>query len=70
MRSNEEVWRGELASALAMDDNSSWDDLLDQVEARTATRPSAEGDIVQITDTSHHWFPALLVVDEVRAWLR
>jgi hypothetical protein len=26
------------------------------------------GDIVQITDASHPWYPALLVVDEIRAW--
>lgn len=26
------------------------------------------GDVVQIIDPSHHWFPALLVVDEVKDW--
>lgn len=26
------------------------------------------GDIVQITDESHPWFPCLLVVDEVKSW--
>ena len=26
------------------------------------------GDIVQITDENHAWFPALAVVDEVKAW--
>lgn len=27
-----------------------------------------EHDIVQITDETHPWFPALLVVTEVKAW--
>ena len=27
-----------------------------------------EGAVVQITDPSHHWFPCLLIVDEVRPW--
>ncbi len=26
------------------------------------------GDIIQITDADHQWFPALLIVDEVKAW--
>jgi hypothetical protein len=26
------------------------------------------GDIVQIVDTTHPWFPCLLIVDEVKAW--
>lgn len=26
------------------------------------------GDIVQITDEKHPWYPALLIVDEVRNW--
>ena len=26
------------------------------------------GDIVQITDESHHWYPALLVVTEDKGW--
>lgn len=26
------------------------------------------GDIVQITDDAHHWFPALIVVTEPKAW--
>lgn len=26
------------------------------------------GDIVQITDENHHWYPALIVVDEVKSW--
>ena len=26
------------------------------------------GDIVQITDENHAWFPALLIVDEVKNW--
>ena len=26
------------------------------------------GDIVQITDPSHPWYPALLIVDEVKSW--
>ena len=25
-------------------------------------------DIVQITDQEHHWFPCLLVVDELKGW--
>jgi len=28
--------------------------------------PVEKHDIVQITDETHHWFPALLVVDEVK----
>ena len=27
-----------------------------------------EGDIIQITDPEDNWFPALLVVDEVKSW--
>lgn len=27
-----------------------------------------KGDVVQITDTNHPWFPCLLIVDEVKAW--
>ncbi len=27
-----------------------------------------QNDIVQITDETHPWFPALLVVDEVKSW--
>lgn len=26
------------------------------------------GDLIQITDATHHWFPAILVVDEVEAF--
>ena len=26
------------------------------------------GDIVQITDDAHHWFPALIVVDELKSF--
>lgn len=26
------------------------------------------GDIVQIIDETHPWFPALLIVDEVKSW--
>lgn len=26
------------------------------------------GSIVQITDESHHWWPALIVVSEVKPW--
>lgn len=26
------------------------------------------GDIVQITDEEHPWYPALLIVDEVKSW--
>lgn len=25
-------------------------------------------DIVQITDETHHWFPALITVSEVKSW--
>ncbi len=28
----------------------------------------APGDIVQITDEAHPWYPAVLVVGEVKAW--
>lgn len=28
----------------------------------------APGNIVQITNESHPWFPALLIVDEVKSW--
>ena len=27
-----------------------------------------KGNIVQITNESHHWFPALIVVAEVKNW--
>ena len=27
-----------------------------------------KGDIIQIIDESHSWFPALLIVDEVKSW--
>ena len=27
-----------------------------------------EDDIVQITDEEHHWYPCLLIVDEVKPW--
>jgi hypothetical protein len=27
-----------------------------------------EGDIVQIIDEKHHWFPALLIVTEDKGW--
>ena len=26
------------------------------------------GDIVQITDETHHWFPALIIVSEPKSW--
>lgn len=26
------------------------------------------GDIIQITDATHPWYPCLLIVDEVKAW--
>jgi hypothetical protein len=26
------------------------------------------GDIVQITDESHHWYPCLIIVTEVKSW--
>lgn len=28
----------------------------------------ARGMIIQITDETHHWYPALLIVDEVKSW--
>lgn len=31
-------------------------------------RPLQAGDIVQITDPQHQWYPALIVVDEVKSW--
>ncbi len=27
-----------------------------------------KGDIVQITDEGHHWFPCLIVVDKPKSW--
>jgi len=27
-----------------------------------------EGDIVQITDDTHHWFPALIIVTDLKGW--
>ena len=27
-----------------------------------------KGTIVQITDRDHHWFPCLIIVDEVKSW--
>ncbi len=27
-----------------------------------------QGTIIQITDDTHPWFPALLIVDEVKSW--
>lgn len=26
------------------------------------------GDIVQITDPNHHWYPCLIIVSEVKSW--
>lgn len=26
------------------------------------------GDIVQITDPDHHWYPCLVIVSEVKSW--
>lgn len=28
----------------------------------------AVGDVIQITDTPHPWFPCLLIVEEVKPW--
>lgn len=28
----------------------------------------SEGDIIQITDETHAWYPALLIVSEVKVW--
>ena len=28
----------------------------------------SKGDVVQITNTDHHWFPALIVVSEVKSF--
>ena len=30
--------------------------------------PCESGDVVQITDEGHHWFPALVVVDEPKVF--
>lgn len=30
--------------------------------------PLQPGDVIQIVDVDHVWYPALLIVDEVRAW--
>jgi len=27
-----------------------------------------ERDVVQITDPTHHWYPALIIVSEVKSW--
>jgi len=27
-----------------------------------------ENDIVQIIDEKHHWFPCLIIVDEIKKW--
>lgn len=27
-----------------------------------------EGDVIQITEPSHPWYPALLIVDEIKPW--
>jgi len=27
-----------------------------------------KGDIVQITDKEHHWYPCLLIISEVKDW--
>jgi hypothetical protein len=34
----------------------------------TFDRTPLKGDIVQITDPAHAWFPCLLIVDEVKIW--
>mgnify|MGYP001577521367 CR=1 FL=1 len=26
------------------------------------------GDVIQITNEDHHWFPCLLIIDEVKSW--
>lgn len=26
------------------------------------------GDVVQITDPTHHWYPSLIIVSEPKAW--
>jgi hypothetical protein len=42
---------------------------LDKIEEtlKTITKVS-KGTIVQITNPNHHWFPVLLIVDEVQPW--
>ena len=25
-------------------------------------------DIVQITDENHHWYPCLIIIDEIKSW--
>lgn len=32
------------------------------------TTQVASGNIIQITDASHPWYPSLLIVDEVHPW--
>lgn len=27
-----------------------------------------KGDVIQITAITHHWYPALCIVDEVKSW--
>jgi hypothetical protein len=38
------------------------------LKGRNAEREWQAGDIVQITNESHHWFPALVVVSEPKKW--
>lgn len=43
--------------------------MTDEIEfKKTDDTQHVHGTIVQITDESHHWFPALIVVTEVKAW--
>ena len=30
--------------------------------------PFRVGDVIQITDPEHSWYPCLLIVDEVKSW--
>lgn len=34
----------------------------------TEMKKVAPGDIIQITDEKHSWYPCLLIVDEVKSW--
>lgn len=36
--------------------------------ALVEARPLQQGDIVQITDETHAWYPCLIIVDEVKSW--
>lgn len=37
-------------------------------EQKAKTEELSKGDIVQITNAGHHWYPALIIVDEVKTF--